>query len=296
MILLLAILPAKVFNIQRVDDGQGISMKHIPAVGITLATICGAAAPQYRQEQPAVIQALQDSAQTGSHEAEVVASFRERYRQASTPSIALFWNRELSDAIARRMVNKTTTEAAKFESESAGGDAAGNRSERQENSSSATTNTQETVEDGPKETLDPRSDSVLKSAFVSTLRAADARLVDRTVMVRSNAMQQAQGADSQLNEMQSLKNDAQLLMQIVFVKDARSSLGYGFKVSVTDVRNDLLITEFYTTAVPAPHGPSGYVASNGDRGFQRASQPAPTVNDIGRALAIEIMGQLGASL
>ena len=253
------------------------------------------AAAQYRDGQPPVI-APPAAPDAQNHDTQVMNAFQKRYLEAKTPAIALFWNQELTDRTAQRTQNRTSTQQSKNEFGSASSGSAATPTEKHEDSATTTVTTQETIGDSPRETLDVRSDALLKSAFVSNLRATGVRLVDRTLMIRSNAAQQPQAVDTQLNEAQGLEKRAQLLMQILFVKDPNTPLGYGFKVTVTDVTSAVLLTEFYTQALPAAREQTVYVAVNGGQGFERATQPVPTVRGIGNALAIEVMSQLGAVL
>jgi hypothetical protein len=207
----------------------------------------------------------------------------------------LFWNRELTDAIARQTYQKSSTESAKSEFASTGGPGGGESEERFEHATTTTTNSQESVDDNHSERLDPHLDAVVKSSFLEAMHGGGVRFVDRTLMVRKAAAQAAPGVDAQLNEMQGLKNQADWIMQIVPVRDRNAPLGHSFRVTVEDIKSSTLITELLTSGSP-PHGSPGFVAVNGGAGFVRAPETPASASEVGSALGLEVMTQLVSAL
>jgi hypothetical protein len=263
-------------------------------MGILCLTGDALAASQYRQDQaPVLIPA--DNGPT-DNTAGIVESFRQKYVAAKQPRIALFWNRELTDNLARRTYQRSSTSSTKSESSTATGDKDNKSDAKTEQANATTINSLETVEDNQHESLDPRRDALLKTAFVAAMRAGGVHFIDRSLLVRAAATRAAPAVDAQLNEMTALQNNADWLMEVVLIRDANAPLGFSFKVSVEDIHNETEIMDLFTQATPSAHGRSGYVAVNGGAGFIPASPPPVTVPEVGSTLGVQIMGQLAAQL
>jgi hypothetical protein len=89
---------------------------------------------------------------------------------------------------------------------------------------------------------------------------------------------------------------AELLLEIIMVKDANAPLGAAFKVVVTELKSGEEIASLYTLARPELFPPPGrYVVT--DTGFEWR-QPGVQVGvaDIGVALSREVMQALGQHL
>jgi hypothetical protein len=249
---------------------------------------------QYRGDQPPVLATPAVAPSDGS--TTILESFGQRYAELGRPRIALFWNRQLTDDIARQTYQKSSTESTRSESTSPEGPGGGQGEEKFEHAATTTINSQQSVDDNHSEPLDPRLDAVVKSAFLVAMRGGGVRFVDRTLMVRTAAVQSAPGADAQLNEMQALKNQADWIMQVVLVRDRNAPIGHSFRVTVEDIKSSTLLTELLTSASPPPHGSPGFAAVNGGAGFVRAPQTPASASEVGSALGVEVMAQLVSAL
>jgi hypothetical protein len=256
-----------------------------------------AAAPtfaQFRPDQPPVLAPpTQTSPDDGTA---IMESFRQKYATAHNPRIALFWNRELTDHLARQILQTSATTSNKSESSTATGDATSKSTDKREQAVTSTTNSQASLDDNQRESLDPRTDALLRTAFLETMRQAGVRFIERSLMVRNAAAGEKAPIDDQLNEMKALQQQADWLMQIVLVRDAHAPLGFSYRIAVEDIKSQALITELFTPAAPPPHAPGPYVAVNGGAGFVRAAPPPLTVREVGFTLALQIMNQLTGTL
>lgn len=259
-----------------------IGMLHVPA-----------AFAQFRADQPPVLTAPRPAAFDDGEA--VIKAFRARYKTAREPKLALFWNRELTDHIAQRTAQRSSTQSSKSESVASASGMTEGRTEKLEQASATTVNVTETIDDNTHAALDSRSDALLKTAFVSVLQRGGTHIVDRALMVRSEASNAATGTDAQANEMRGLQGRAGWLLEVLLVPDQRAPLGHGFKVSVKDIAQGTLITEIYTLALPPVRNTGGMVPVNGV-GFMRAPPAAPSVGDVGHTLGVELLARLSQIL
>src|SRR5271163_4694214 len=95
-------------------------MKHVFGIGFVLLAGSGLASAQYRPDQPPVLNP--PAAVPQDDGAAIISAFRQKYATAKQPRIALFWNRELTDSIARATYEKSTTNSTKSASETSAGD------------------------------------------------------------------------------------------------------------------------------------------------------------------------------
>jgi hypothetical protein len=267
-------------------------MKYIPLVCLLL--FAGVSPAQYRPEQPPVLD--RQPAAPADNSASIIDAFRQKYSSLKQPRIALFWNRELTDNIARQTYEKSTTNATKSNSETSVGGNDNKNDEKLERDSSTTVKSVETIDDNHHAALDPRSDALLKTTFVDAMRNAGVRFIDHSLMVRAASADSAANADPQVNEIKGLQSKADWLMEVVLVPDANAPLGQAFKIAIKDVNSGTLITEIYTPAIPPARGLGGYVAVNGGNGFERAPEAPITIRAVGYTLGVETMGQLANAL
>jgi hypothetical protein len=265
-------------------------MKFVCGMGLILLVAANVTQAQYRSGQPPVLDA--PAAAPDDNSTSIISAFRLKYSTAKQPRIALFWNRDLSDDIARQTYEKSTTNSTKSDSETSAGGSNNKNDEKLEQANSTTIKSVVTVTDNQHGAFDPRSDALLKTTFVEAMRNGGVRFIDHSVMVRTAAAEAGGNVDPQINEIKALQSKADWLMEITLVPDANAPLGQGFRIAVKDVSSGMLITELYTPAIPPPRGPGGYMAVNGGNGFVEAPRAPITVREVGYTLGIETMGQL----
>ena len=273
-------------------------MKLVSRAALSALAALAAATPafaQFRGEQPPVL-AIQGDEDAPDDGQAIADAFRRRYDGARRPSVALFWNRELSDRLARPAIQRQTVTGDKSESANEIGGANGKHTDKREASSQVTEVTTDVPGDPARGGLDERSESQLRGAFLSMLGSGGLHPVDRSMMVRATALQASGAVDTQSNETRGLQGKARYLMEVLLVHDAEAPLGVGFQVTVKDVASAAILFSDYTVARPPAKGGGQWVAANGGEGFARTAPAAATIRDVGRALALDVMSRLSATL
>jgi hypothetical protein len=212
---------------------------------------------------------------------ETLRQFEAQYRAAHSPRILLFWNVSFDD-------ETRSTEAAVEVTETTHLEQSGNSDTPAEVHASFNT-AFDTAKQHPR--IAPREEAMLESAFRQSLHERGVRLLDRAVSLRFTAAERdREGVDRKLIESDAVKGKADILLEILMVKDFDSALGRGFKVIATQVGTGEEITSFYTRAQPpAPPRTGRYVGT--DEGFKYQPPPpwVPPVDQVGRTLAEEVL-------
>ena len=274
------------------------------AAGAIALGIAQSAAAQYRPDQPAVIEP-ERPAPTEDTSPQTAGAFRSAYAAAGRPRIALFWNVELTDQLADDRVSSTrisgqsNRSTSSFEKTTTGpaGNARLTESDDKRTSEVAITNDTRTGHGGKRTTSLAESDRwQLESAFAGAMREGGVQFIDRSFIMRALAAKSGGGGDRQTVEMQALQGKADMLLEVLMTRDARTPLGWAFKVALKDVESGANLGGLYSTAVPRkPPMPASYRAT--EKGFERVNhQPIVTVQDIGRTLAVETMADLAGSM
>lgn len=230
--------------------------------------------------------------------------FSKAYAKAKLPRMVIFWNREFSDEIATeyedydKFDQDTTRGSTTLEERTAGpaGDMTITESDGNEHvSSERRSGVRKLNGGGTGRRVTEKIDFDLEQAVQETLRASGARLVDRTSIMRTAGVAERAGALSNVQEIETkaLLGKSDLIIEITQFSDDDSARGVSFKVVCRDIRNARILTSFRTTAEP-PAKPLPYVA--GPNGFERAKPRAPRPYEVGRELAVELMGRLAAAL
>jgi len=270
----------------------------IAAIG--LATPVGIRAQAtLRPDQPEVIRPVPLQA---SPTPDFASEFRQHYAAAGSPRIMLFWNVELSDrgraeTVLRDNETKTGSKTASGQGQTiAGWDG---RTTTINGNAQLETNRQREIsigerQDAKRANLPQRDAIVFERAFESEMRSSSARLVDRTMAVRTTATERSADGQQQL-EGEAVRGKADLLLQVLFIVDNQAPLGYGFDVTMRDVNSGIVLTSFYTVAAPpSPPMPQGYVATA--KGFERPAPPQLMLDDVAIELAHQIMNRVGPVL
>ncbi|MDO9309514.1 MAG: hypothetical protein Q7V04_10655 [Deltaproteobacteria bacterium] len=278
------------------------------AASVTLfPTVAARAAEQhiYRSGQPEVMPPPPPSPPLAAMRGDAARKeFAAAYAAQGRPAIALYWNREMTDTLAQDVSRVTDESDSSRESgtklKNTTTDEAGASSELSENDSTGK-KTRQTVEltvrssgssTGAK--LAQKMDITLRTSFMDFLRSANARIIDRTLMMRSSTIRN-DSVDSQLVEMKGLEANARFLVEVMVVPDATSLLGCGFQINIKDIRSNELLAELYTLATPPSQGPGKFTAVPG-KGFERTQPSRPSVQDYGRQLGTEFLEKFASVL
>jgi hypothetical protein len=241
-------------------------------IGLTAPALAAAQAP------PALKGVVSDPPPKG---AEALGQFETQYRAAHSPRILLFWNVSFDD-------ETRSTEAAVEITESTGLEKGGSSDTPAQVRASFNTSF-DPAKQHPH--IAPREEAMLESAFRQSLHERGVRLLDRAASLRFTAAElDREGADPKLIESDAVKGNADILLEILMVKDFDSALGRGFKVIATQVSTGEEITSFYTRAQPpAPLRTGRYVGTDEGFKWQSPTPWVPPVDQVGRTLAEEVM-------
>jgi hypothetical protein len=274
-----------------------ISPKVEPMRTFTLITIAVAAGtvqaesqPDWRPDQPSV---AAPTVQPAVPVPDVIGPFRAAYQAAGKPRILLFWNATFDDATAATRETVEVTNRTGERAPYGGYWHDGGATEHMERTTS------DRVLDSEKKLsiLGAGSAVELEVAFRQQLQDAGVRLMDRAASIRfTQAQRDRSGIDPKLIEADAVLGKSDLLLEVVMVFDQRAPLGAGFKVTATDVKTGTSLVTFYTPAMPQLVQPPPYYQATSS-GFERR-QPhiAPSVPDVGAALARDLMQSLGPRL
>lgn len=236
----------------------------------------------------------------------VIRNFEARYKVAGKPKIALFWNVELIDSLkdkhikTERVSGNNTDTTNRMEKSTTGAESSAKLIDGEEKSSFNITKTETTdqISTNPKRTINLNERDLWKTetTFTSTMRKAGVRFIDRSAMLRTTALKESTENTREL-ETKALLGKADLLMEVLMTSDAEAPLGWGFKVSVRDLKSGEEKTSLYTPAHPINNSPVQTEYKATDKGFEKTTySKQATVNDIGVALAVDVMNAMLPSM
>jgi len=271
-------------------------MKLSTGLAAALLPAAGSAAQEYRQGMPEVMKAPPPPPSAGQINAASASAFRSSYARRKSPRMVIFWNRQLTDSLSTsyeewarytladgRVIDKTeyydgsTTVAGR-----------GVEAEYRSGRTAATA-------DGARATgLAERADWRAAQGFNRTMLSGGARLIDRTLIMRSTALNKGiDRGDAQSVEMSALMGKAELLVEVLQTPDDGAPSGFTFRVDVKDIRSGTLLATVVTQGNPPSPGPGRWVA--GPNGYQRERPLPPSIDQVGARVAAEVMQALTAN-
>ena len=225
----------------------------------------------YRASSPAVLKPAGDEAGETRRAAVPSAAtrdaFRQAYRQAGLPRLAVFWNRLFDDRL-REMEAESRLVVE------------GNRDVRTEEAGKTSlwrdrggwTASIETRREGARpEPLSEIAGSKFQTGFLTPLIEAGAAVVDRAAVMRLTEARRALAdgpagnvADRQLVETTALMEHADLLIQIALSPSGESPIGTFFHISIVDVKTGRLQASFFNDATfEKENAKKGWTATRG---------------------------------
>lgn len=221
--------------------------------------------------------------------------FRARYARAGSPRIILFWNRVLSDEVQSQYANRVSAMTT-----SQSGVIGGRVGYSGYAAAGANVNTfdaaatRERVREGERDSMAESADWKVETAFNRAFIDNGARFVDRAVAMRNTARGRRLGTDPNVQEIETsaLVGKADLLMEVLQTPDPDSPVGYSFRAEVKDVRTGRILATVVNDGSNIRNGPGRFVATSS--GFQREAPREISLQDIGRALAADLMGALSS--
>jgi hypothetical protein len=252
----------------------------------------GSAAAQYRAGGPEV---LTPAPESGSPLMMAAHRFRAGYARHGSPRIILFWNRVLSDEVESQYANHvsavSTSRAGAVEGPVgyAGYGAAAGRVDTLDIAA-----TKARIREGQRDSMAESADWKVETAFNRAFIDNGARFVDRSVAMRITAHGRKLGATPNVQDIETgaLVGKADLMMEVLQTPDPESPVGYSFRAQVKDVRSGRILVSAIGNGSDLARGPGPMVATA--HGFVRTAPPAVTLEDVGEALAADVMGALAA--
>lgn len=221
----------------------------------------------------------------------VIERFAATYARAGHPGIALLWNRELTADVETGR-EEVTTLSVDGRSSASGrmretyrrrGTLTNVEADADHHVDAELRTTTRTHDSGARTAAaDEGADFDMERGLADALSAAGVRLIDRTAILRTQAM----GADTgnvQAIETRALLGKAQWTLEIVAMNDGR------WRIVARDLSSGQVVARGVSVGRPAPR-PMPYVA--GEHGFVRATAPAPTAYATGRQIGLDAMQAL----
>ena len=240
---------------------------------------------------------------------DIVPLFQTAYRTFGSPRIVLFWNRELADTARSTVIDRTTVRDTGHDSANAldkttqgpAGSATMKESDASADHTRTTTRSSAPEAEALRANrLAPRDAAMLMRAFVQEMNRGGVHFVDRSLAIRRTAaLQDAGQADPRSIETDALLAHADLMMEVLMVEDRDTPSGYAFDMRTRDLKRGVEIASVYSKAVPPPppQRAGHWTAGDGDYVFaQPPAPPPPGVDQVGTALARDVMFALGSSM
>jgi hypothetical protein len=231
-----------------------------------------------------------------------LAAFSASYARAGRPAMAVLWNRSFSDMLQQDNASQLSIDSARAgvaagETVRMPGYSASQLSAAVVGNTTITardTRSQQAIRGGPVE----RVDLQMRSAFIQTMAAAGARMVDRNVVMRTTAAGKKGGNDSQQVETEAFLKHARLLLEVLNTRDNASPTGWATYVSIKRLSDGVVLAEGYMDG-QAPAGaakPAPRFEADPQGGFREVVAPAPAPADMGRMAAEQTLARLGEAL
>jgi hypothetical protein len=246
-------------------------------IGQASAQSIGGAVPPYEPKPLAAPPVRSDDVSVPSPAAEapgttqdIVQTFRSAYAHAGKPKLAIFWNRQLTDALHdwygdARLVITNTSEGSlsgNVSSPSVSGAASLNGSSSQQ----TTVEMQRRLPDPNNQRLQPSEswEWQFQDGFLTPFLAAGATVLDRTAMMRITAA--GTRGDSSMIEMKALQGMADLLIDILVTPQARATTGYELRARVLEVKTGRIVAYVNSRSLKGWNPPKQAIATS--HGFE----------------------------
>lgn len=230
-------------------------------------------------------------------------NFRAVYGRVGRPRILVFWNRTFSDEVTSNYRDNLRAEATSNSSASSAtvarrgwnSDRVDSTAEGSSRSTLDVSTGTDRVDQGRYNPLGEDVDFAVEAAFSETLAANGARLIDRSLAMRTARGARGPGSrpNMQAIETEAATGRADLLVEVLQTPAPGTPTGASFKVTVKDIRQARVLAAF-TTSGRQPYVKPALVAGPG--GFVRAAAPGTSPSGVGREIANQTMAALARSL
>jgi len=228
--------------------------------------------------------------------------FKTAYQTAKRPRIAVFWNRKFSDQVSDWFVPARSRALLSGEGNAQWSDGV----KVQGRFSGSQTNQVEVRKfPGSRGKLPERQLSEFEDAFYQEFLDAGTRLVDRSSIIRlarndlKNALDREKTPEIQVLETESLKDYADLLMELIFIGHGKAKYNAAVRITVKRVLTGQVIASHYAyikkekkkeqSKPEVVSGPGGFYRKPSE---PKLEEPA----DLAQQLALETMQKLANQL
>jgi hypothetical protein len=165
----------------------------------------------------------------------LVANFASAYQRNGAPRLALYWNRQLSEALNEwysptRVVDTQTT------SSTMGGEITLNQTGSTQN----ITEVQQRVRDQQRAQTPETFDWEFQDGFLGPFLEAGAQIIDRAAMMRLTGVDM-QDAGTYTVETRALQGKADFLMEILVASNWKSTTGYELRARILDIKTGRIV-------------------------------------------------------
>ncbi len=237
------------------------------------------------------------------------ARFAASYKAKARPTVAVFFNRQLSDEVRewvepRRTVTLTEIQERWF---------LGTRVGKDEATATYQTSPEQNPLTESRRKLDERQAWIVEDAFQAPLLKQGTRLVDRATMMRLAAFKSGKQDNPDATialkhlEMGALLGHADYFVELLVSNRPDSKLGYELRAQVKEVKTGIIVASATTATwrfaeLPAPANKTRKVPVATDQGYvyREEKLPEPTVIipfdvEVAERLAHQVMEQLATS-
>ncbi|MGE5516354.1 MAG: hypothetical protein ACM31D_11110 [Bacteroidota bacterium] len=164
-----------------------------------------------------------------------VAGFADAYRRNGKPRLALYWNRQLSEALSDwysdvRVVNGNQSNSSM----------AGDFNLTQSANGQNTLEVQRRIQDSRRGTVSESFEWEFQEAFLAPFLEAGATVVDRGAMMRLAAADEPASGEKTI-EVRGLQGKADYLLEVLVSPNWKSSTGYELRTRIIDIKTGAIV-------------------------------------------------------
>lgn len=251
-----------------------------------------------------------DDGQAFASQSALVADFAASYARRGKPRLALYWNRQLSEALTDwysdvRVINRNESNSTM----------SGELTLNQASSSQNSLEVQRRGQDSRRAVTSESFEWEFQDAFLAPFLEAGATVVDHGAMMRFTGADMPTDSEKTI-EVRGLQGKADYLMEILVSPNWKSSTGYELRARILDIKTGAIVAMVNSKSLrewnpekPIPATDKGFVDPNQDdeddsfgpqgdtrykatgAGFERRRKP-PKLSKIAQNLAYNTMNGL----
>lgn len=193
-----------------------------------------------------------------------VAGFADAYRRNGKPRLALYWNRQLSEALSDWYSDVRVLNASQNNSSMSG-----EFNLNQSGNSQNTLEVQRRTQDQRRGVVGESFEWEFQEAYLAPFLEAGATIVDRGAMMRFTAADDPAAGEKTV-EVRGLQGKADYLLEILVAPNWKSSTGYELRTRILDVKTGAIVAMVNSKNLKEWNPDKQAVAT--DRGFEMADE------------------------